>query len=66
MSASRPNLRRTASVPLALAVCIVVAACGGGGGHKNNTAANAPKLTPTALVSKAFDASDAIDSGTSR
>ncbi|HLW94546.1 MAG TPA: hypothetical protein VKS25_04130 [Solirubrobacteraceae bacterium] len=63
MSASRPNLRRTASVPLALAVCIVVAACGGGGGHKNNTAANAPKLTPTALVSKAFDASDAVDSG---
>ncbi len=61
--ASRPNLRRTASVPLALAVCIAVAACGGGGGHKNNAAANAPKLTPTALVSKAFDASDAIDSG---
>jgi hypothetical protein len=63
MSASRPNLRRTAAVPLALAVCIIVAACGGGG-HKNaNKAATAPKLTPKALVSKAFDASNAIDSG---
>jgi hypothetical protein len=62
MSASRPNLRRTAAVPLALAVCILVAACGGGG-HKNNTADSAPKLTPTALVSKTFDASDAVNSG---
>jgi hypothetical protein len=49
-------------VPLALAVCILIAACGGGG-PKKNAAATAPKLTPTALVSKTFDASDAIDSG---
>ena len=46
-----------------LAVCIFVAACGGGGPKKNNAAATAPKLTPTALVSKAFNASNAIDSG---
>jgi hypothetical protein len=63
MGASRLNLRRTAAVPLALAACALIAACGGGGHKKNTAAATTPKLTPTALVSKAFDASDAVDSG---
>jgi hypothetical protein len=59
--ASRPHLRRLAVVPLAIAVALAVAACGGGG-HAQKTAA--AKLTPAALVSQSFSASDAVNSGT--
>ena len=54
--ASRTNLRRPVALPLAIAVCIVIAGCGSGG---KATA----KATAATLVSQAFSASHAVDSG---
>jgi hypothetical protein len=54
---SLPNLRRSLALPLALAACVLIAACGGSGGKAT------AKVTAARLVSQAFHASGAVDSG---
>jgi len=54
--ASPANLRRPLALPLAIVACVVIAACGSGG---KATA----KATAARLVSQAFSASHAVDSG---